>query len=47
MKQAADESGDSDKPTNVDITRGGNVIVTGAVSVGVTTGNDGAAQLHP
>ena len=40
VKEAADESGDSDKPTNVDITRGGNVIVTGAVSVGVTTGND-------
>lgn len=32
VKEAADESGDSDKPTNVDITRGGNVIVTGAVS---------------
>ena len=43
VKQAADESGDSDKPTNVDITRGGNVIVTGAVSVGVTTGNDGGS----
>ena len=43
VKEAADESGDSDKPTNVDITRGGNVIVTGAVSVGVTTGNDGAS----
>lgn len=42
-KEAADESGDSDKPTNVDITRGGNVIVTGAVSVGVTTGNDGGS----
>ena len=40
VKEAADESGDSDKPTNVDITRGGNVIVTGAVSVGFTTGND-------
>ena len=43
VKQAVDESGDSDKPTNVDITRGGNVIVTGAVSVGVTTGNDGGS----
>ena len=43
VKQAAYESGDSDKPTNVDITRGGNVIVTGAVSVGVTTGNDGGS----
>ena len=43
VKQAADESGDSDKPTNVDITRGGNVIVTGTVSVGVTTGNDGGS----
>ena len=43
VKEAADESGDSDKPTNVDITRGGNVIVTGAVSVGVTTGNDGGS----
>lgn len=43
VKQAADESGDSDKPTNVDITRGGNVIVTGAVSVGVTAGNDGTS----
>lgn len=43
VKQAADESGDSDKPTNVDITRGGNVIVTGAVSVGVTTGNVGGS----
>ncbi len=43
VKEAADESGDSDKPTNVDITRGGNVIVIGAVSVGVTTGNDGGS----
>ena len=43
VKEVADESGDSDKPTNVDITRGGNVIVTGAVSVGVTTGNDGGS----
>ena len=43
VKQAADESGDSDNPTNVDITRRGNVIVTGAVSVGVTTGNDGGS----
>ena len=43
VKQAVDESGDSDKPTNVDITRGGNVIVTGAVSVGVITGNDGGS----
>ena len=43
VKEAADESSDSDKPTNVDITRGGNVIVTGAVSVGVTTGNDGGS----
>ena len=43
VKQAADESGDTDKPTNVDITRRGNVIVTGAVSVGVTTGNDGGS----
>lgn len=43
VKEAADEGGDSDKPTNVDITRGGNVIVTGAVSVGVTTGNDGGS----
>ena len=44
VKEAADESGDSDKPTNVDITRGGNVIVTGAVSVGVTTGKDGGTS---
>ena len=43
VKDAANESGDSDKPTNVDITSGGNVIVTGAVSVGVTTGNDGGS----
>ena len=45
VKQAADESGDSDegKTTNVDITRRGNVIVTGAVSVGVTTGKDGGS----
>lgn len=45
VKQAADESGDSDegKTTDVDITRRGNVIVTGAVSVGVTTGNDGGS----
>lgn len=43
VKQAADESGDSNKPTNVDITRRGNVIVTGAVSVGVTTGKDGGS----
>lgn len=43
VKEAADESGDKDQPTNVDITRGGNVIVTGAVSVGVTTGNDGGS----
>ena len=43
VKQVADESGDKDQPTNVDITRGGNVIVTGAVSVGVTTGNDGGS----
>ena len=45
VKGAADESGDSDegKTTNVDITRRGNVIVTGAVSVGVTTGNDGGS----
>ena len=41
VKQAVDESGDKDQPTNVDTTRRGNVIVTGAVSVGVTTGNDG------
>ena len=44
VKEAADESGDSDKPTNVDITSGGNVIVTGAVSVGVTTGKDGGTS---
>lgn len=45
VKQAADESGNSDegKTTNVDITRRGNVIVTGAVSVGVTTGKDGGS----
>ena len=45
VKQAADESGNSDKgeTTNVDTTRRGNVIVTGAVSVGVTTGNDGGS----
>ena len=43
VKQAADESGDSDKPTDVKTNRGGNVIVTGAVSVGVTTGNDGGS----
>ena len=45
VKQAADESGNSDegKTTDVDITRRGNVIVTGAVSVGVTTGNDGGS----
>ena len=44
VKQAADESGDSDEPTNVDTTRCGNVIVTGAVSVGVTTGKDGGSS---
>ena len=44
VKGAADESGDSNNPTNVDITRGGNVIVTGAVSVGVTTGKDGGTS---
>ena len=43
VKEAADESGDSDEPTKVDTTRRGNVIVTGAVSVGVTTGNDGGS----
>ena len=43
VKQVADESGDKDQPTNVDTTRRGNVIVTGAVSVGVTTGNDGGS----
>lgn len=45
VKEAADESGDSDegKTTDVDTTRRGNVIVTGAVSVGVTTGNDGGS----
>ena len=43
VKQAADESGDKDQPTNVNTTRRGNVIVTGAVSVGVTTGNDGGS----
>ena len=43
VKGAADESGDSGNPTNVDTTRRGNVIVTGAVSVGVTTGNDGGS----
>ena len=45
VKQAADESGDSDegKTTDVDTTRRGNMIVTGAVSVGVTTGNDGGS----
>ena len=45
VKQAADESGDSDegKTTDVDTTRRGNVIVTGAASVGVTTGNDGGS----
>ena len=44
VKGAADESGDSKNPTNVDITRDGNVIVTGAVSVGVTTGKDGGTS---
>ena len=44
VKGSADESGDSNNPTNVDITRGGNVIVTGAVSVGVTTGKDGGTS---
>ena len=43
VKEVADESGDKDQPTNVDTTRRGNVIVTGAVSVGVTTGNDGGS----
>ena len=45
VKEAADESGDSDegKTTDVNTTRRGNVIVTGAVSVGVTTGNDGGS----
>lgn len=43
VKDAANESGDSDEPTKVDTTRRGNVIVTGAVSVGVTTGNDGGS----
>ena len=45
VKEAADESGDSDegKTTDVDTTRRGNMIVTGAVSVGVTTGNDGGS----
>ena len=44
VKGAADESGDSKNPTNVDITRRGNVIVTGAVSVGVSTGNKGGTS---
>ena len=45
VKQAAEENGNSDegKTTKVDITRRGNVIVTGAVSVGVTTGKDGGS----
>lgn len=45
VKQAAEENGNSDegKTTNVDITRRGNVIVTGAVSVGVTTGKGGGS----
>ena len=44
VKDEADGSGDSDegKTTNVDITRRGNVIVTGAVTIGVTTGDDSA-----
>lgn len=45
VKEAADESGDTDegKTTDIDINRKGNVIVTGAVSVGVTTGNSGGS----
>ena len=45
-KDAANESGNSDEgeTTGVDITRRGNVIVTGAVSVGVTTGKDGGTS---
>lgn len=45
VKEVADESGDTDdgKTTDVDVTRKGNVIVTGAVSVGVTTGNSGGS----
>ena len=43
VKDAPDESSNSNKPTTVDTTRRGNVIVTGAVTVGVTTGNDGGS----
>lgn len=45
-KDAANESGNSDEgeTTGVDITRRGNVIVTGAVSVGVSTGNKGGTS---
>lgn len=46
VEGAANESGNSDKgeTTNVDTTRRGNVIVTGAVSVGVSTGKDGGTS---
>ena len=42
---AANEEEDQDgkKVTNIDTTRKGNVIVTGAVSAGVTTGSDGGS----
>lgn len=43
VKDAPDESSNSNKPINVNTERGGNVIVTGAVSVGVTTGKDGGS----
>lgn len=44
VKSAADENGDSsDDTTAVDINRKGNLIVTGATSLGVTTGSDGGS----
>lgn len=44
VQQAANENGDSDdKTTDVDITRKGNLIVTGAVNTSVSTGNEGGA----
>lgn len=44
VKSAADENGDSsDDTTAVDINRKGNLIITGATSLGVTTGSDGGS----
>lgn len=38
-----EEDQDGNKLTNIDTTRKGNVIVTGAVSAGITTGSDGGS----